>query len=214
MGIINNYYFACETCNDGKKYCKTCRGKGKSIHEHKLTKFEIEEEKPKEEENDQKKKLDNLLDEKFEVAVDSLIAGKIPTKFHYSKVSKQEDNNELTDDMLLYLDDKTLNKYLPLKALAPYRDGYVVPGYKKKRLLNEFQREVDKKKRDILNEMKQKKDIEESNKSFLQKKRNLNNDNNNKKSSKGGDKDDNKEFTNKGDFRKKKRMETYGLADD
>ena len=69
------------------------------------------------------KKIDNLLDEKFEVAVDSLIAGKIPTKFHYSKVSSQEDNNELTDDMLFYLDDKTLNKYLPFKALAPYRDG-------------------------------------------------------------------------------------------
>jgi len=122
--------------------------------------------------------------------------------------------------MLLYLDDKTLNKYLPLKALAPYRDGYEVPGYKKKRLLSEFQREVDKKKREVINEMKRKKEIEDSNKSFLQKKKysSNNNSNNTNKKNKGGDGDNNKhkEFipTNKQEFRKKKRMETYGIVDD
>ena len=144
--------------------------------------------------------------------MDSLIAGKIPTKFHYSKVMGQEDNNELTDDMLLYLDDKTLNKYLPLKALAPFRDGYVVPGYKKKRLLSEFQREVDKKKREVINEMKKKKEIEETNKSFLQKKK-YSSSNSNKKN-KSVDKEG-KEFNpnNKQDFRKKKRLETYGIVD-
>lgn len=36
--IVINYYFICEECNDNKKYCKSCRGIGKSIHEHKLTK--------------------------------------------------------------------------------------------------------------------------------------------------------------------------------
>lgn len=122
--------------------------------------------------------------------------------------------------MLLYLDDKTLNKYLPLKALAPYRDGYVVPGYKKKRLLSEFQREVDKKKRDVINEMLRKKEIEEINKSFLQKKKyssSNNNISNKKNKSSNGDKNNiNKEYvpTNKQEFRKKKRLETYGILED
>ena len=149
-----------------------------------------------------------------------MIAGKIPTKFHYSKVKSQEDNDELTDDMLLYLDDKTLNKYIPLKSLAPYRDGYEVPGYKKKRLLAEFQREVDKKKKDFIKEMKQKKEIEENNKSFLHKKRDFNDSEKEgftgKKANKNaGEESKNKEFdpNNKQEYRKKKRLETYGITD-
>lgn len=121
--------------------------------------------------------------------------------------------------MLLYLDDKTLNKYLPLKALAPYKEGYVVPGYKKKRLLSEFQREVEKRKKEFIREIKQKKEIEETNKSFLNKKRNnhLNNINNKTglKKSKNDNEDKNKDFdpSNKQEYRKKKRLETYGITD-
>jgi len=156
--------------------------------------------------------------------VSDLIAGKIPTKFHYSKVKNPLDNEEITDDMLLYLDDKTLNKFIPLKALAPYKEGYVVPGYKKKRLLSEFQREVDQKKKDFIREMKQKNAIEESNISYLHKKRNFND---NDKADKGGFSDkkakknssaedtNNREFdpSNKQEYRKKKRLETYGITD-
>lgn len=123
--------------------------------------------------------------------------------------------------MLLYLDDKSLNKYLPLKALAPYREGYVVPGYKKKRLLSEFQREVDRKKREAINEMKRKKEIEDSNKSFLQRKKHKDNNSSNANNA-GNKKNKNDEEGNSGsafvgnnkqDFRKKKRMETYGITD-
>lgn len=155
-----------------------------------------------------------MIDEKYDTVVDDLIAGKIPTKFHYSKVNNPQDNEELTDDMLLFLDDKTLNKFIPLKALAPYKDGYVVPGYKKKRLLSEFQREVEKKKKEFIREIKQKKEIEENNKSFLQKKR-INDINNAKKANKGGEDNKNKDFdpSNKQEYRKKKRLETYGITD-
>ncbi len=150
--------------------------------------------------------------------MDDLIAGKIPTKFHYAKVKRQTDNDELTDDMLLYLDDKTLNKFIPLKSLAPYREGYVVPGYKKKRLLSEFQREVEKRKKEFIREVKQKKEIEETNKSLLNKKRNNHFDNNNngfKKSKKDENENKNKDFdpSNKHEYRKKKRLETYGITD-
>ena len=115
--------------------------------------------------------------------------------------------------MLLYLDDRTLNKYIPLKALAPYRDGYVVPGYKKKRLLSEFQREVEKIKKDFVKEIKNKKDIEETNKNLLQKKHNNVSNNPEKSSKKKNEKSDNKDYdpNNKQDFRKKKRLETYGI---
>ena len=152
--------------------------------------------------------------------MDDLIAGKIPTKFHYSKVNNPKDNEELTDDMLLYLDDKTLNKFIPLKALAPYKDGYVVPGYKKKRLLAEFQREVEKTKKEFIREMKQKKEIEEQNQSYLQKKRNFENKEKDafggKKVNKFGEEENkNNAFdpSNKQEYRKKKRLETYGITD-
>jgi hypothetical protein len=121
--------------------------------------------------------------------------------------------------MLLYLDDTTLNKYIPLKALAPYKDGYVVAGYKKKRLLAEFQREVEKKKKEFIRDMKQKKEIEDSNKSFLHKKRNFNNDDksgfNGKKAKNVSEDNENKVYdpTNKQEYRKKKRLETYGITD-
>jgi len=168
---------------------------------------------------DPMKKLERLIDEKYDTVVDDLIAGKIPTKFHYARVKNQTDNEELTDDMLLYLDDKTLNKFIPLKSLAPYKDGYAVPGYKKKRLLAEFQREVEKRKKEFLREMKHKKEIEENNKSLLQKKRNNSTNNEftgfERKSKKDINNNINKEFdpNNKQEYRKKKRLETYGFTD-
>ena len=45
--------------------------------------------------------------------IDDVINGELGTKFHYTKVEKEDSG--LTDDMLLLLDDKILNKYLPLK---------------------------------------------------------------------------------------------------
>lgn len=172
----------------------------------------MEEEKNEETDNlEPRKKLEKLIDEKYDTVVDDVIAGHIPTKFHYAKVKGHTDNDELTDDMLLYLDDQTLNKYLPLKTLAPYKDGFIVPGYKKKRLLSEFQREVDKRKRELLNEIKQKKQIAESNQSLLQKKHLSSEKSSNSKLEKE-EKNSDSVATDKKEYRKKKRLETYGIT--
>ena len=38
----------------------------------------------------------------------------------------EEDDFGLDDDDLLYLDDKTLNRYVPLKKLAPYKEKVLI----------------------------------------------------------------------------------------
>ena len=52
--------------------------------------------------------------------IDDVINGELGTKFHYTKVEKEDSG--LTNDMLLLLDDKILNKYLPLKKITAYSD--------------------------------------------------------------------------------------------
>jgi protein KRI1 len=75
---------------------------------------------------------------------DKIIDKKIATTFHYVKT--ESDNYELTDEMLLLLDDKTLNKYIPLRRLAPYREKKEVPQWKKKQIFKELQKELERKK--------------------------------------------------------------------
>lgn len=60
------------------------------------------------------------LNEKLEVEDTGLIANTIPTRFKYTKVKNSD--FELTDEMLIYLDDKTLNKFVPVKKIAPYKE--------------------------------------------------------------------------------------------
>lgn len=65
-------------------------------------------------------KIIKKLNEKLEVEDSGLIANSIPTRFKYAKV--KENDFELTDEMLIYLDDKTLNKFVPVKRIAPYKE--------------------------------------------------------------------------------------------
>ena len=127
--IIETYYFICDECKN-LKFCKNCRGIGKSIHEHKLHKFHIEIDDENEENLNPKEKLLNKIDTKANYEIDDIIDGNIPTKFHYKKVEKE--NFGLSDDMLILLDDKILNKYLPVKKLATYNNDFYIPDYKKK----------------------------------------------------------------------------------
>ena len=55
--IVENKYYICneDSCKD-LKFCKTCRGLGKHIHEHKLVKFIIKEKEKSEDENNKKSK--------------------------------------------------------------------------------------------------------------------------------------------------------------
>ena len=133
--IVENKYYICneDSCKD-LKFCKDCRGIGKNIHEHKLIKYIIPEEEDNNEDNNLKKtkkeKLEELIDQKANYNIDDVIDKQLGTKFHYTKVPKE--NSGLTDDMLLLLDDKILNKYLPLKKITAYSD-YSMPDYKKKK---------------------------------------------------------------------------------
>ena len=229
--IVENRYYICNepTCKD-LKFCKDCRGLGKIIHEHKLSKYTIPEETNEEKENKtNKEKLEELIDQKANYDIDDIIDGKIGTKFHYTKVPKE--NSGLTDDMLLLLDDKILNKYLPLKKITAYSD-YSMPEYKKKEMLYRLEKLVNKKKRELDEEYDNRNKNEKENEKFLvgnkTKRENDNNfdgKNKKKKKDKYGIKNKNKKeennnngeekkkkFLNKNEYKKKKRLETYGIT--
>ncbi len=189
--IINNYYFTCseESC-EHLKFCKTCRGIGKSIHEHKLTKFIL----PTEEETiDPKERLESIVESLYTPHTDHVIAKQIPTKFHYTKVDK--DDSGLTDEMLLFLDDRILNKFVTLRKLAPYKEKLLLNDWQKKKMLKELEREVERKKTEIFKQKKQTEATIARNTKLLNNKR--------KPSSKADD--------SVQDYKKKKRLETYGL---
>ena len=203
--IIENYYFICNECKN-IKFCKNCRSIGKSIHEHKLHKFNIENNENNENDENNlnaKEKLLNKIDTKANYEIDNIIDGEIPTKFHYKKVEKE--NFGLSDDMLILLDDKILNKYLPIKKLATYNNDFYIPEYKKKFMKKHLEKLVNKKKREIFEEFENKNNNIKNNEKLLEKKikrnKNFNNENNN----------NNKEYLNKDEFKKKKRLETYEI---
>ena len=230
--IVENRYYICNepTCKD-LKFCKDCRGLGKIIHEHKLSKYTIPEETNEEKEKKtNKEKLEELIDQKANYDIDDIIDGKIGTKFHYTKVPKE--NSGLTDDMLLLLDDKILNKYLPLKKITAYSD-YSMPEYKKKEMLNRLEKLVNKKKRELAEEYENRNRNEKENEKFLvgnktkrENDNNIDGKNKKKKKDKYGNKNKNKKkennnngeekkkkFLNKNEFKKQKRLETYGIKE-
>ena len=192
--IISSYYYKCDECKN-LKICKTCRGIGKSVHEHKLSKFIIEQENTNEEEENKfknpKEKLTNIIDTVYDKVTDDVIAGQIPTKFSYIKVDS--DSSGITDEMILFLDDKTLNKFVPLKKLAPHREKINFNNWQKKKMVSELQKELDRKKKEFYRINKQAQDVIDKNQNkFLNSKR---------------------EFKREDikDFKKKKRLETYGI---
>ena len=132
--------------------------------------------------------------------VDDVIDGNIKTKFHYTKVAK--DDNDLTNEMLVLLDDKVLNKYIPVKKIAPYSD-FKLPDYKKKSMLKHLEKLVEKKKSEMAEEFKKKKTTEQENEKILGNKTKRNKDESKSKNL----------GLNKSEFKKKKRLETYGITD-
>lgn len=63
--------------------------------------------------------IENLLDEYYNLDFEDLIGGgSVKTRFKYRKVA-QEDFG-LTEDEILLLDDKQLNKLVSLKHFRPY----------------------------------------------------------------------------------------------
>lgn len=110
-------------------FCLKCKNAGDK-HEHKLSKFKgiLEEEEDEEAKGDSKKKefLENLLDEYYNMDFEDLIGGgSIKTRFKYRKVGKEDFG--LTEDEILLLDDKQLNKLVSLKKYRPYLDSQTNP---------------------------------------------------------------------------------------
>jgi len=165
---------------------------GASVHEHKLQKFYFEEPEVKKE-----KTLEDKLKEKIEEKINyqyTDIVGDIPIKFKYTKV--KNDDFGLTDDMLLYLDDKTINKYVPMKTLAPYREEeYKINKFKLKKEERLLSKEIAKKKENIDKELHEEDENIKMNQKFL------------------GNKKENK-FIEKNNERNKRRMELYGIGEE
>ena len=130
---------------------------------------------------------------------DKLIDKK-PTKFHYVKVDRDEYG--LTDEMLLLLDDKTINKYIPLRRLAPYREKKPLNDYQKKQVFKSLEKELERRKRELNAMSEREQEVLDQNKKLLNKKRKPDNKD---KSTKD------KEFLSMDEYKKKKRLETYGL---
>jgi len=237
--IVENRYYICneDSCKD-LKFCKDCRGLGKIIHEHKLIKYIIKEESNNSDDDNEKAKtkkdkLKELIDEKANYNIDDVIDKQLGTKFHYTKVAKEDSG--LTDDMLLLLDDKILNKYLPLKKITAYSD-YKMPEYKKKEMLYRLEKLVNKKKRELAEEYENRNKNEKYNEKFLigqktkgehddikekdiknknkykYKNKYIKNKNKNDKN-KGNNAGEEKKFLSKEEFKKQKRLETYGISE-
>ena len=228
--IVENKYYICneDTCKN-LKFCKDCRGLGKSIHEHKLIKYIIPNEENNEEDDlhnkkTKREKLEELIDQKANYNIDDIIDGQLGTKFHYTKVPKE--NSGLTDDMLLLLDDKILNKYLPLKKITAYSD-YTLPEYKKKQMLNRLEKLVNKKKRELVEEYENKNKNEKENEKYLlgnktklthidnkdEKIKKNKYDKKKKENKNKNEEGEKKKFLKKDEFKKMKRLETYGITE-
>lgn len=65
--------------------------------------------------------MEGLLDEYYNMDFEDLIGGgQIKTRFKYRKVGREDFG--LTEDEILLLDDKQLNKLVSLKKYRPYLD--------------------------------------------------------------------------------------------
>ena len=115
-------------------FCLKC--KKSDAHDHKLSKLkavpgELAAEqlmsKDKAEMNEEEKKsyLESLLDDYYNIDFEDVIGGgSVKTRFKYQRVKKEDFG--LTEDEILLLEDKQLNKLVSIKKYRPYLDqaGY------------------------------------------------------------------------------------------
>jgi protein KRI1 len=115
--------FVCQTCSKDFSagevlyFCLKCKKEDK--HEHKLSKLKNAPGEVHGAEEEKKQYLESLLDEYYNLDFEDLIGGgQIKTRFKYHKVAA--DSFGLTEDEILLLDDKQLNKLVSLKKYRPY----------------------------------------------------------------------------------------------
>lgn len=66
------------------------------------------------------KELNKLIDDYYALDFEDVIAGGIKTRFQYIDVKPE--SYGLSDENLLFADQKLLNNYVSIKKLAPYRE--------------------------------------------------------------------------------------------
>jgi len=127
---LSKRVYICQECSPNPEagdiiyWCNKC--KDSTEHEHKRTKFKgvaggPSEEEPKDGDNKKSSYLDNLLQEYYDLDCEDVIGGgKVKTRFQYTTVPKE--SYGLTEEEILLLDDKQLNKLVSMKNLRPYKN--------------------------------------------------------------------------------------------
>jgi len=106
------------------------------------------------------KELDELIDSYYQLDFEDVISGGIKTRFKYVDVNKN--SYGLTDEDILYADDRTLNQFVSLKKMQPYRpdDGQVnMKTLRKKK--NEVKKTADRNKKGLDKDVKKHEQLEE-----------------------------------------------------
>jgi hypothetical protein len=111
-------------------FCLKCKKAG--THEHKLQKLKavpgelaaeqlMKQDKAEMNEEEKKSYLEGLLDEYYNLDFEDVIGGgSVKTRFKYQRVQREDFG--LTEDEILLLEDKQLNKLVSLKKYRPYLD--------------------------------------------------------------------------------------------
>lgn len=155
-----------------------------------MIKYIVEQPKEEVKELNLVEKLKQKIDEKINYQYTDIV-GDMPTKFKYTKV--KDDDFGLTDEMLLYLDDKTLSKYIPLKGIVPYREQeYKLNKFLLKKDGKIISKEIERAKNLITGDIQQKQENMELNKKLLGKKK----------------------YLSKDEEREKRRLESYGIVEE
>jgi hypothetical protein len=131
---LSKRVYTCKTCSgdfdqgDIVYFCLKCKEKG--THEHKLEKMKgnpglpaglASKDKGKLTEEERKEYLDSLLDDYYKMEFEDIIGGgTIKTRFNYRKVESEDFG--LTEDEILLLEEKQLNRLVSLKNYRPYLD--------------------------------------------------------------------------------------------
>ena len=77
---------------------------------------------------EKKEYLEGILDQYYDLDYEDLIGGgQIKARFKYRKVAKEDYG--LTEDEILLLDDKQLNKLVSFKKYRPYIDAQKTGGH-------------------------------------------------------------------------------------
>ncbi|KAI8368345.1 KRI1-like family C-terminal-domain-containing protein [Choanephora cucurbitarum] len=107
---------------------------------------------------DKKKELKQLVDEYYKLNYEDVVGGDVFTRFKY--VRTEPENFGLSNEEILLADDAALNKYMTMKALAPYRPPEIqeVDMHRfeksKKKKMKELEKHIKKEKKKVEKELK------------------------------------------------------------